>query len=237
MKRIFAVLLILCAATADAQTTPAPARELYRIHFFKAAPGRLPDMVDAYLSQPPAPPGHQPIIFRHHAGDDWDLLVIYPQGPKASLDANPQYTDAQRRMRERIMGDYIWHSDTYAMGPPLTEVQQALALPEGVKEGLYLVDDFTALNGHVRALDDVLERDPAVSRAGGVVRFEHLQGAGWDFLTIFRYSSWPDFGAAQNDPQADEHARQKGFKDAADFAVQLREHIAAHHDTFVGRVQ
>jgi hypothetical protein len=33
-------------------TTPAPVHELYRIIFFKAAPGKLPDLIDAYKNVP-----------------------------------------------------------------------------------------------------------------------------------------------------------------------------------------
>ena len=177
------------------------------------------------------------MVFRHQSGDDWDLLVIYPQGGKATIDAIPNYTEAQRKLRERVMGDYIWHSDTYASGPPLVEVEKALAVPKDAKDGLYLVEDYTALNGHVQQLEDLLSRDMASARAGSAVRFDHVQGAGWDFLVLFRYASWQEYAAAETDPGADEAARKQGFRDASEIGLKLREHMAAHHDTFVSRVQ
>jgi hypothetical protein len=231
-------LLTLLVAPALSQEPPAVgSREIYRIHFFKAAPAKLPDLMDAYLSLPTPPGGHGPMVFRHQSGDDWDLLVIYPQGVQAHIDAAPNYTDAQRKLRERVMGDYIWHTDTYASGPLLAEVERALAVPKDAKGGLYLVEDYTALNGHVRQLDDVLTRDMASARANGAVRFDHVQGAPWDFLVMFRYASWQEYVAAETDPGADDVARKQGFKDASQVGLALREHIAAHHDTFVGRIQ
>lgn len=236
MKSSFLLLVFLGAVIAVAQQAP-PQRDLYRIHFFKAAPGRLPDLIDTYLSLPAPPGGHGPMVFRHQSGDDWDLLVIYPMGAQAHIDANPSYTDAQRKLRQRVMGDYIWHTDTYASGPPLAEVEKSLAVSKDAKGGLYLVEDYTALNGHVRQLDDVVSRDMASARAAGGVRFDHIQGAPWDFLVVFRYASWRDYAAAETDPVADELARKLGFKDASEVGLALREHMAAHHDTFVSRIQ
>ena len=239
--KILACLLLAGTLCAQAQVAASPGpsvRELYRIHFFKAAAGKLPDLLDAYMSLPAAPPGHESLIFRHLAGDDWDLLVIYPQGPKATLDANPQYTEAQHKLRDRVMGDYIWHSDTYAMGPPLDDVKKALAVSQGAKEGgVYTVEDYTALNGHLRQLDDVLTRDMAAAAAPGAVKFEHLQGAGWDFLVLFRYASWQEYAAAETDPAADDRARKQGFKSSSEVGFALRDHMAAHHDTFVHRIE
>jgi hypothetical protein len=236
MRNLAVALLFCCAICLSAQQPPTPSREVYRIHFFKAAPGRLPDLMDAYLSLPSPPNGHGPMVFRHQSGDDWDLLVIYPQGTQAHIDANPTFTEEQRKLRERVMGDYIWHSDTYASGPPLADVEKALAVPKDAKGGLYLVEDYTALNGHARQLEDVLIRDMASARAPGAVRFDHVQGAPWDFLVVFRYASWPEYAAAETDPGADEAARKQGFRDALEAGLVLRQHIAAHHDTFVSRI-
>jgi hypothetical protein len=241
MRRLLLSFLLLASAVgATAQQAPASpqsAREIYRIHFFKAAPGRLPDLMDAYLSLPAPPNGQGPMVFRHQSGDDWDLLVIYPQGAEAHIDASPPFTEAQRKLRERVMGDYIWHTDTYASGPPLAEVEKALAVPKDAKGGLYLVEDYTALNGRARQLDDVLTRDMASARAGGAVRFDHVQGAAWDFLVMFRYASWQEYAAAETDPSADEAARKQGFRDSSEVGLVLRQHMAAHHDTFAGRIQ
>jgi len=235
MNRLLVALLFSAVAvSARAQQVSTPTRELYRVHFFKAAPGKLPDLIDAYTTNLGT---HPPLVFRHESGDDWDLLVIYPQGAKAAIDADPVYTDAQRKLRERVIGAYISHTDTYASGPPLAEVEKALQLPKGAKGGLYLIEDYTALNGHLARLDDVLRRDMASARSTGSLRFDHVQGAGWDFLVMFRYSSWQEYAAAETDPSSDELAKHQGFKDSAAVAFDLREHISTHHDTFAGRLQ
>ena len=177
------------------------------------------------------------MIFRHQSGDDWDLLVIYPQGEQAHIDANPAYTEAQLSLRARVMADYVWHTDTYATGPSLAEVKKALSPPNGGKEGIFLVEDYRALDGHLSALDQVLTRDIASAGAPGSVRFDHVQGASWDFLVIFAYSSWQQYVTAETGAEADPAARKQGFKDSAEVSFALREHIAQHHDTFVSRIE
>jgi hypothetical protein len=228
------ILFALCLLSGLAFPQQPPKREVYRIHFFKAGPGKLKDLIDAYMTMPPAPPGHESMIFRHQSGDDWDLLVVYPQGEQAHVDANPNYTDAQLRLRARVMSDYIWHTDTYVTGPPLDEVKKALSPAKG---GLFLVEDYRALDGHLSQLDDLLTRDMASAGARGSVRFDHLQGAPWDFLVIFGYSSWQEYVAAEKDPDANTAAKKQGFKDSADVSFALRQHTAAHHDTFVSRIE
>lgn len=251
MKKALAAGIILLtlgfAPTGSGQqpaTAPAPAHELYRIIFFKAAPGKLPDLIDAYKNAPlPDNMTPRPMVFRHQSGDDWDLMVIYPLGAKASMDANaPAPSETMRKFKERVMGDYAWHADTYASGPPLEVVQRALAVPANAAQagnpgGLYLVEDYVALAGHHEELGKVIDRDRAAFRARGSVRFEHVQGAPWDFLVIYSFASWYEHAAAETDPAADDDARKQGFADAEAIGLEFRTHISAHHDTFANRVQ
>ncbi len=229
---------LLFASTAFAQTQPA--RELYRVHFFKAAPGKLPDLIEAYRNAPvPDNVTPRPMVFRHLLGDDWDVMVIYPLGAKASLDANPPpLPDALRRFRERVMADYAWHSDIYFSGPRLAEVQNVLALPQGAaRGGVYVAAYYTALAGHHKALEDVLKRDQATARSATTLLFEHVQGAPWEYLAIYRYASWQEWAAAESDSGADDRARAQGFADSADIGLQLRLHAGSHHDNVLGREQ
>jgi hypothetical protein len=249
MKKTLVVaiaLLILGFAVAAQQTAPvpAPAHELYRIHFFKAAPGKLPDLIDAYKNAPlPDNMTPRPMVFRHQSGDDWDLMVVYPLGARASMDSNaPAPPEAVRKFKERVMADYAWHSDTYASGPPLDVLQRALAVPQNAAQdgnagGLYLIEESVALAGHHDELGRFLDRDIAAARARGSVKFEHVQGAPWDFLVVFRYASWNEYAAAETDPAADDEARKQGFADDAAIGLEYRTHISAHHDTFASRVQ
>ncbi|MGH9603198.1 MAG: hypothetical protein ACRD24_12510 [Terriglobales bacterium] len=76
MKKLAFTFLML-ASTAFAQAQPV--RELYRVHFFKAAPGKLPDLLEAYRNAPvPDNVTPRPMVFRHMLGDDWDVMVIDP---------------------------------------------------------------------------------------------------------------------------------------------------------------
>jgi hypothetical protein len=159
------------------------------------------------------------------------------------MDANaPAPPEAMRRFKERVMADYAWHADTYASGPPLEVVQRALAIPPNAAQagspgGLYLIEESVALAGHHDALGRFLDRDMAAARARGAVKFEHVQGAPWDFLLIFRYASWFEYASAETDPAADDEARKQGFADADAIGLEYRTHISAHHDTFATRIQ
>ena len=226
--------LLFLASVAHAQTPHT--RELYRVHFFKAAPGKLPDLLEAYRN-PPLPDNTtpRPMMFRHRLGDDWDVMVIYPLGAKASLDANPApLPEAVRRFRERVMADYAWHSDIYFSGPPLAEVQKALAPPKD-GGGIYVAAYYTALAGHHKALDDVLQHDLATARPGSTLLFEHVQGAPWEYLAIYRYASWLEWAAAESDSSADDRARAQGFADSDDIGLQIRLHSGSHHDNVLSR--
>lgn len=246
-KTLIAGIFILTLGFAVVAQQPAqqaaPAHELYRIHFFKAAPGKLPDLIDAYKNLPLPAGVPRPMVFRHESGDDWDLRVIYPLGAQAAMDANaPAPPEAARKFKERVMAGYAWHSDTYASGPPLDVVQRALAVPPNAAQagnpgGLYLVEESVALAGHHDELGRFLDRDIAAARARGSVKFEHVQGAPWDFLVIFRYASWYEHAAAETDPAADDDARKQGFADAAAVGLEYRTHVSAHHDTFTSRIQ
>lgn len=242
MKRAaILVFLFLFAAWAAAQQPP---RELYRVHFFKAAPGRLPDLIEAYRNYPtPDAATPRPLVFRHNEGDDWDLMVIYPLGAQASMTANPApLPDAMRSFRDRVMADYAWHTDTYASGPPLAEVQKALSAPREFSEGgsssnpVYEVEQFVALPGRHDFLGSFLERDAAASGAAATLRFEHVMGDAWDFLMILRYNSWQDLAGVETGSAADARARTQGFANAEAVGLELRQHISAHHDTIASRI-
>ena len=73
-------LSAICASAQPAFAQASDAQELYHLHFVKAAPGKLADLIDVYQNAP-VPAGKQkPVILRHREGDDWDLLVVTPYG-------------------------------------------------------------------------------------------------------------------------------------------------------------
>ncbi|HYX68192.1 MAG TPA: hypothetical protein VE825_03590 [Terriglobales bacterium] len=241
MNKTGVLLLFLLGSVAWGQQPP---RELYRVHFFKAAPGKLPDLIDAYKNYPaPDASTPRPMVFRHSEGADWDLMVIYPLGAQASMTANPApLPDSMRAFRDRVMADYAWHVDTYASGPPLAEVQKALNAPRDYSDSsasssaVYEVEQFVALPGQHDALGQFLVRDVAASGAAGGLRFDHVMGDAWDFLLILRYNSWQDLAAVEAGSPADALARTQGFANSEAIGLELRQHISAHQDTIASRV-
>lgn len=218
---VAAVLLTATISVAQQPAQPAPALELYHIHISKAAPGKLPQLIDAYKSAP-APeasePQVTPIILRHRDGDEWDLITITPLGKQTTLTANaPPQAIIDYYQRVGSLSD--WHNDTFVIGPSWAVVQKALVVAKG--EPVYVVTDYRALPGHRAQLRQVLDRN-AQDTPGRNVLFAHVEGASWNFLDITRYDSWAELGAPP--PQPAGGAQQ-------DQGLAIRDHMAVHHDT------
>ncbi len=220
---VAAVLLTATVAFAQQPAQPqAPVLELYHIHISKAAPGKLPQLIEAYKSAPaPAAdePQVTPIILRHRDGDEWDLLTITPLGKQVTLSASapPQ---AVQDYYQRLGPLSDWHNDTFVVGPSWAVVQKALVVAKG--EPVYIVTDYRALPGHRPQLRQVLDRG-AQDTPGRNVLFAHVEGAAWNFLDITRYDSWADMGAPPPQPPAGTQPQDQGLA--------MRDHVAVHHDT------
>lgn len=219
---VAAVLLTATTSVAQQPAQPAPALELYHIHISKAAPGKLPQLIEAYKSAPaPAAdePQVTPIILRHRDGDEWDLITITPLGKQTTLTVNapPQ---AIQDYYQRVGSLADWHNDTFVVGPSWAVVQKALVVAKG--EPVYVVTDYRALPGHRPQLRAVLDRN-AQDTPGRSVLFVHAEGAAWNFLDITRYDSWADMGAPAPQPPAGTQPQDQGLA--------IRDHMAVHHDT------
>jgi len=219
---VAAVLLTATTAVAQPSAQPqAPALELYHIHISKAAPGKLPQLIDAYKSAPAPEAGEPqvtPIILRHRDGDEWDLITITPLGKQTTLTANaPPQAVMDYYQRVGLLSD--WHNDTFVVGPGWAVVQKALVVAKG--EPVYVVTDYRALPGHRPQLRDVLDRN-AQDTPGRSVLFAHVEGASWNFLAITRYDSWAEMGAPPPQPAAGAPQDQ---------GLAIRDHLAVHHDT------
>src|SRR5688500_14307941 len=124
--------LLLTAAISVTQQPAAqqqaPALELYHIHFSKAAPGKLTQLIDAY-QKAPAPAANEPqvtpIIMRHREGGEWDLIVITPLGKQITLTASAP-SQAVQDFNTRLQPLSDWHADTFVTGPAWAVVQKAL---------------------------------------------------------------------------------------------------------------
>jgi hypothetical protein len=225
----FVGMLLLIASISVAQQPaqqpqqPAPALELYHIHISKAAPGKLPQLIEAYQNAP-APeasaPQVIPIILRHREGGEWDLITITPLGRQITLkaDAPPQ---AVQDYFTRLAPLSDWHGDTFVTGPAWAVVQKAL-VPAKDAQTVYVVSDYRSLAGHRPQLRQILDRN-ATDTPGRGVLFTHVEGAPWNFLTVTSYDSWNAIGAPPPQPASGTPRPEAG--------LELREHMAVHHDT------
>lgn len=226
-------------------TAVTDAQEVYHVHFVKAAPGKLPEMIDAYVNAPADPNASAPpLILRHVEGDDWDLLVLTPMGKEDKVTAGaPSTADMQFIQRTRPLR--AMHTDTITVGPAWATTRAALATPNpGVQatgtsggaptSAVYVVTTMRAQPGHRDQLEQVLRRIAALD-PGRTVTLQHLEGAAWDFATVTRYDSWAAFAENEATPDA-QRLRAQSFRSADGPSLELREHLAEHHDTLAVRV-
>jgi hypothetical protein len=205
-----------------AQPPAAPARELYHIHVVQAAPGKLPELIDTYLKGPgprPGDPQVDPLILRHREGAEWDVVVITPVGADYSATAEAPPPEVLK-FNETVAGLAAWHSDTIAAGPPWTVVQQALVPTRSAQPAVFVVSDYRSLPGHRPQLRRTLDQIAAASPGRSAV-FSHVEGAAWNFFTVTRYDSWAAMG----------ESTQPGASAQPDLGLDLRQHLAVHHDT------
>lgn len=225
----FVAALLLTAAISVAQQpaqqpqAQAPALELYHIHFSKAAPGKLPQLIDAYKTAPAPAAGEPqvtPIIMRHREGGEWDLVMITPLGKQTTLTASaPSQAVSDYYTRLGPLSD--WHGDSFVSGPVWAVVQKAL-VPAKEAQPVYVVSDYRSLAGHRAQLRQILDRNEQDTPGRSVI-FAHVEGAPWNFLTVTGYDSWNAIGALPPQPASGTPRQDAG--------LDLREHMAVHHDT------
>lgn len=244
MKIRFAVTLsfLLVVASASAQQpsaagSPAASKgtDIYQVYFVKAAPGKAPELLNA-LKNPPADtvmPTHA-LILRHLEGDDWDFAVIQHVGAKATIEPSATPFAAERELR-------AWHFDTYVQGPSWAEFSKAMGIGQSqagsapAGHDVYIVNDYRGAAGHRAQLEETLKRVSASSaRPADSVLLQHLEGSAWDYLQITRYNDWKDLAAQQEDPGTEARERKAGL--TQDAGLELRQHMASHHDTIANRV-
>jgi hypothetical protein len=221
-----AAILLTAAISVAQQPAPqqaAPALELYHIHFSKAAPGKLPQLIDVYQHAPAPEAGEPqvtPIILRHREGGEWDLVAITPLGKQTTITASaPSQAIQDYYTRLGPLSD--WHGDTFVTGPAWAVVQKAL-VPAKDAQPVYVVSDYRSLAGHRAQLRQILDRNEQ-DTPGRSVLFVHVEGAPWNFLSVVSYDSWNAIGAPPPQPAAGAPRQDAG--------LDLREHMAVHHDT------
>jgi hypothetical protein len=225
------------AAPSAAAQPQASSQELYHVHFVKAAPGKLAELVTAYQESPVAEgePG-PPLVFRHMQGDDWDLMVLTPLGKDETLSPAAPSAEVQR-WTERTRGLRSQHGDTFTAGPPWTDVRSKLmdaSRPTGTagsaepSGAVYTVTTYRSLPGHRDQLAGVLGRIAALYPDRRTI-LQHVEGAPWEFVVISRYDSWSALGADEAAPAA--ALQKQGFASNDAISMELRQHVAEHRDT------
>ena len=222
------------------QAAAAQGQELYHVHFVKAAPGKISELISAYQEAPVAQgePG-PPVILRHLQGDDWDLLVLTPLGKDETITTAT--TPEEQRSIERMRGLTSQHVDTFTSGPPWADVRATLlgdaARPTGTAGGatgtIYTVTTYRSIPGHRDQLADTLRRIAGLYPDRRTT-MQHIEGAPWEFVMLSRYDSWAALGEDQA-PAADK-LRSQGFASNEAIGLELRQHVAEHRDTIAEMV-
>jgi hypothetical protein len=235
--RTLVITAALCAWLPTARPSYAQAagasdaQQLYHVHVVKAAPGKLRDLMDTYLSAP-VPAGEQhPVVLRHREGDDWDLLVLTPYGKAEHVVSAAAPSADIQAAYAKVRANSERHTDSFAAGPAWSDGQKTF---DGGANAVYVVAVYRALNGHRDQLAETLRKLSAAEVAGRTVTLRHVEGGPFDFIQITRYDSWNDIDA--DTPAAAERLRAQGFTMPDGPSIELRQHMAEHHDTICVRV-
>ena len=220
-----AMLAIPTLAQPPSPSAVAPPQELYHLHFAKAAAGKLAELTEANKGGPAPDKGDPqvaPIILRHREGGEWDLFVITPLGKEHTMRTDVPLPQDVQQFNQRVNPLTDWHSDSFVVGPTWDVVQKALMPSAGAQSTVYTVSDYRAVPGHRPQLRQTLDALAQQAPGRGVL-FAHAEGGPWNFIDVVRYDSWGDLGrqATQPAPAASQ----------PDPGLQLREHMAVHHDT------
>ncbi len=80
-------------------------------------------------------------------------------------------------------------------------------------ESVYVVSVYRPLPGHQDALEKFLSEPPARSNdlSVGNVLMQHLEGGAWRYLTISRYKSWQDFATSESNSVAQSSKGEGGW--------------------------
>jgi hypothetical protein len=224
---------LLCLFAGAQNTTAQPAqsagREVYHVHFAKAALGKAAQLGDYLKTQTPNSPmpGHY-LVLRHQDGDAWDYVVIEHLGAKATVDA----AGSPPPPAARDLGD--WHGDTFVSGPPWPEFARAMGIAgesaAKTASSVYVVSVYRAAPGHRAQLEKLLSQPPGSGdTSAGNALMPHLEGAPWQYLSLARYHSWQDFATNESNSKA------QMLKGSGDW-FQLRDHAAFHTDTLADRI-
>ena len=121
------------------------------------------------------------------------------------------------------------------LGPSWEEFTRAMGIDKdsasSTAGSVYSVSYYRPAPGHREQLEKMLSETPSAPNdtTAGNVLMQHLEGAGWTFLSIARYNSWDDFATGEKNSVA-----QTTKKDSPWF--RLRDHTDFHTDTLTDRI-
>jgi hypothetical protein len=217
------------AKTEKPAATTNPSRtDVYHVFFVKAAPGKAKELADFLKEPDPNTPDAKGIILRHQDGDEWDYVVIDHMGTKATVEsAGTPLPPSKRSLMES-------HNDTFVSGPSWAEFAKQMGIDGDAAKtagAVYAVSDYRAVPGHRDDLDKMLSEPPnrAIDTSSGTVLLQHLEGASWNFLGVVRYDSWQKYAENEKNSVGETKKNQGGW-------FELRNHVAAHHDTLTDRI-
>ncbi len=236
---ILAVFVVFSGLPNSQAEAPDSYPELYQVTLLRAAPGKLPDLIDFLVQQKQdgyyAAIGETPpMIMRHSQGDQWDLFLLQPIGSYRGYFSGEKDNSAYRTT---INGLSVFREELFSYGPAAAEVEALFA-----KNAFFHIEMFAALAGQHDALlgERVMEnhylvatgRNPNLIFIGDV-------GSNFDSFTIGFYPSISEFAARApvSDEEANQAAIAAGFKGRSSIGFYLREFLSYHHDTLATKVE
>ncbi|WP_147251033.1 hypothetical protein [Arenicella xantha] len=222
---IFSLLtLLLTANFAIAQPSAEAEQSQYVVTLLRAAPGKLPELIDIAKARKTASDGNM-IIMRHSQGDHWDLMLLAP-APKAPS------TTLEYQALVDFQHDFLSRSQA-----SWDQIQEL-----AVDTGLFHIEMFQAARGQYAGLlkQRIMENDylTATQRNANLI-FETQFGSDVDIFTLGFHS---DLTAFATDPKLPESVFEKaatdaGFKSRGDIGFYLREFLVGHQDTLATQVK
>lgn len=250
------LLFLLPPLSSEAQeprSGPGVEREgehLYRVALLRAAPGRLPALVELLKEERDLlGDAGEPLPFwmRHSQGDQWDLLLLYPMGTFHEY-YEPQRT--RRRLRSGLIkglseeqlrseADRLisWRNELFVRGPSPETLAAAFH-----DHTFYHVEMFVALHGRRRPLLEERRMENEYRRILGQPEnliFVREAGGPWDSFTIAFYRDLDHYAESRRlEPEErDRAARTAGFESADHVGVYMRSLILYHRDTLAVVIQ
>lgn len=217
---------------------------LYHVVMLRAAPGRLPDLVEL-LKEERDLFGDvnelMPYWMRHTQGDQWDLLLLYPMGsfheyfePERTarrLDSGILKGMSERQLKREADLLISWRDEMFVRGP----TPEVLG-PAFENNDFYHIEMFVALPGRHRDLLEERRMENAYRR--GLDRPQNLifvreAGGPWDSFTLGFYRNLKHYAESEDIPSElqDRAAVAAGFEGADRIGSYMRRLILYHRDT------